>query len=181
MCRPAIVGLGFVEMPPNMNRKAAIQEAPRSRIGLGTQHSFVSIVSQSSAKSLSVGEREQDSPPTDAVDHEPRDQQTYQPGDIVHDGKKECLALETLLLIEDDRVLRNECLAGNLLTKHGKNGNRCSGSVLFGKNIRPSTLGLVCVVLSESFDLTLDLAHRFRLLGQRTQGFHCVRMSILRQ
>lgn len=111
-------------------------------------HSFVNIVSQSSASGLGSGEREVDPPPTESVDRRPRDQQANQRGHVGHDCKEECLVLEALLLVEDNRVLRNECLACDLLTKHGENSNARSGSVLLRKHIRPSTLGLVCVVLT---------------------------------
>lgn len=75
-------------------------------------------------------------PSADAVNNEPCSNQSHKLDSISKYTEQKRLALETLLLVEDDTVLALKSLSGDLLAKHSDDGDSCSGlSVALAWNV----------------------------------------------
>jgi hypothetical protein len=76
-------------------------------------------------------------PSAHLVDDEPGSDEADKTRDVAQNVEQEGLALVPFRLIEHNRVLTGECLAGDLLAKHGNHSNHGTLSVVFVENLCP--------------------------------------------
>lgn len=79
----------------------------------------------------------QQRPSAHLVDDEPGCDEADKTRDVAQNVEQEGLALIPFRLIEHNRVLAGECLAGNLLAKHGNYSNHGTLSVVLVENLCP--------------------------------------------